>query len=119
MRPVDSGTYTPTLTNTTNLTGSTAYQCQYLRIGTTVLVSGKVDVNPTTAGSAALLGISLPIVSDIGAVEDCAGTACGTAVASETAAIIGDAANNRASMSWIVVDDANHAMFFTFAYQVI
>src|SRR5688500_4743620 len=34
-----SGTYTPTLTNTTNLDGSTAYECQYLRVGNTVTVS--------------------------------------------------------------------------------
>lgn len=113
-----SGTYTPTLTNTTNITASTAYQCQYLRLGNTVTVSGKVDVDPTIAGQV-VLGVSLPIASNIGAVEDLGGVASAIAVAGQSAGIYGDAANNRATVEWIAVDTANRAMFFTFSYQVI
>lgn len=113
-----SGTYTPTLTNVTNLAASTAYQCQYMRVGTTVLVSGKADVDPTAAATTRL-GISLPIASNLGAVEDLAGTAFAPAVAGQGAAIGGDAANDRAIMEWVAVDVANRAMFFTFMYEVI
>lgn len=113
-----SGTYTPTLSNTTNITASTAYQCQYLRVGDTVTVSGKVDVDPTAAGQVQL-GITLPISSNIGAVEDLGGTASAIAVAGQSAGIYGDATNNRATMEWIAVDLSNRAMFFTFSYQVI
>lgn len=115
----ESGTYTPTLTNVANLTASTAYQCQYMRIGTTVSVSGKVDVDPTTTTTATQLGISLPIASNIGAVEDCAGTAFSSAIAGQGAAILGDAANNRAEMNWNAVDITNQPMYFTFQYQIL
>lgn len=115
---VASGTYTPTLTNTTNLAASTAYQCQYLRVDNTVTVSGRVDVDPTGAGQT-VLGISLPIASNIGATEDVGGVASTIAVASQCAGIYGDTANDRATMEWVAVDLANRAMFFTFSYQVI
>lgn len=113
------GTYTPTLTNVANLDASTAYQCQYLRIANTVMVSGRIDVDPTAPAAATQLGISLPVASNIGAVEDCAGAAACSAVAGQSAAILGDAANNRAQMEWIAGDVTNQPMYFTFAYQVI
>lgn len=114
-----SGTYTPTLTNVANLDASTAYQCQYLRVGSTVTVSGKVDADPTAPAASTQLGISLPIASNFGAVEDCAGTAFASGIAGQGAAIIGDAGNNRAQMQWVAGDVTNQAMFFSFSYQVI
>lgn len=113
-----SGTYTPTLNNTTNVAASTAYQCQWIRVGNVVTVSGKVDVDPTAA-AATVLGISLPIASNFGAVEDCAGAAFSPAVAGQGAAILGSVANDRAEMQWVAVDTANRAMAFTFTYEVI
>ncbi len=113
------GTYTPALVNVANLDASTAYQCQYLRLGNTVFVSGLVDVNPTLTATATQLGISLPIASNLGAVEDCAGAAAASGIAGQSAAIIGDAANNRAEMQWVAGDITNQPMYFTFGYQVI
>ena len=113
-----SDTYTPTLTNTTNVAASTAYQAQYLRVGSTVYVSGRVDVDPTAAGQV-VLGISLPIASNFGADEDCAGSASAIAVAGQSAGIHADTTNDRAIMEWIAVDTANRAMYFQFGYQVI
>lgn len=113
-----SGTYTPTLTNVTNVTASTAYQCQYVRLGSIVTVSGKVDVDPTGAG-AVQLGISLPVASNFANNQECAGTAATPAVAYQSAAVVADTANDRAEMQWIAVDTANRTMFFTFTYQVI
>lgn len=114
-----SGTYTPALTNVANLDASTAYQCQYIRVGNTVTVSGKVDVDPTAAATPTQLGISLPIASNIGGSEDCAGAGVSPGVAGQCMAIIGDAANNRAELSWVSGDTTNQATYFTFTYQVI
>lgn len=115
---VAAGTYTPTLTNQSNLDGSTAYECQYSRVGNTVTVSGKVDVNPTATGTTKL-GISLPIASNLGAAEDCAGTAASTGFAGESGPITGDAGNDRALLDWVTASSANHDMYFTFTYVVI
>lgn len=112
------GVYTPTLTNVTNLSASTAFQCQYARTGPMVMVSGKVSVDPTAAG-ATELGISLPIASGISAEEEVCGVAFATAIAGQGAGIVGDAANNRAAMKWIAVDLTDQPMAFVFMYQVI
>lgn len=114
-----SGTYTPTLTNVANLDASTAYQCQYLRVGNTVTVSGLVDVDPTLTATTTQLGISLPVASNLGAIEDCAGTAACPTIDSQSAAILADATNNRAQMEWKSGDVTNQPMYFSFTYQVI
>lgn len=113
---VTSGTYTPTLTNMTNVAASTAYQCQYLRVGSVVTVSGKVDVDPTAA-AVTELGISLPIASNFAAFQDCCGV--GSDATSESAAIFADEANNRALMLWVAIVTANHGIAFTFTYEII
>lgn len=113
------GTYTPTLTNVANLDASTAYQCQYMRVGNTVSVSGKVDIDPTLAATSTQLGISLPVASNLGAAEDCAGVAFASGVAGQGAAILGDATNNRAQLQYVSGDVTNQAMYFSFQYEVI
>lgn len=114
-----AGTYTPSLTNVTNVAASTAYESQYLRVGNTVTVSGKIDIDQTAAG-AYEVGISLPIASNFGAEEDCAGTGAGTNAPSGSVIYIkADATNNRASLNGSDTDVSNHAHFYQFTYQVI
>lgn len=112
------GTYTPTLTNGTNVAASQTYQAQYMRVGNTVTVSGSVDVNKTAA-AATLLGISLPIASDFGNDYECAGTCNASATVSESAAIRADTTNNRAEMVWVSSTTNNHKYYYTFTYLVI
>lgn len=114
-----SGTYTPTLTNVANLDASTAYSCQYLRVGNTVTVSGRVDIDPTAAAASTQLGISLPIASNLANANECAGTAFASGVAGQGAAILGDTANDRAQLQFISGDLTNQAMYIQFSYQVI
>ena len=115
---VGYGTYTPALTNVVNLTSS-GFECQYLQVGSTVTVGGKVNVTPTLTATTTRLGIALPIASNIGAEEDCGGTAFASGIAGQGAAIRGDATNNRAEMVWVSTDITNQPMYFTFTYQVI
>jgi len=114
-----SGTYTPTLTNVANVAASTAYACQWMRVGAVVTVSGRVDVDPTAAAVATTLALSLPVASNFSAAEQCGGTAAGFGVAGEVAAIRADTVNDRAELQWVTADAANHAMYFNFSYQVI
>lgn len=112
-----SGTYTPTLTNVTNITASTAYDCQYLRVGNTVTVSGKVDID-VTLGAASELGLSLPIASAMTAEENLGGTASSPAAASLVSAIRADATNDRAAFVFTAVSLTNDSYFFEFTYQI-
>lgn len=111
------GRYTPTLTNVANLDASTAYECRYVQIGGMVIVSGKVDVNPTAA-VATQLGISLPFPSTFSSTSQVSGAAASSNSAGQSAAIIADTANGRAEMNFIAVDLNNRAMYFNFMYQV-
>lgn len=113
------GTYTPTLTNALNLSASTPYACQYLRVGASVMVSGLVDVDPTTTATLTQLGVSLPIASNFAAPEQCGGTAFALGVAGQGAGFSADVANDRASMTWIAGDVTNQTMSFSFLYRVI
>lgn len=115
---VTNGTYTPTLTNVTNLDTSAANLCTYIRVGTAVTVSGRVDLDPTAAG-AVELGISLPIASNFTDNKQCAGVAFSNAVAGQGAAILSDLTNDRASLQFVAVDTSNRVMMFVFQYQVL
>lgn len=114
-----SGTYTPTLTNSTNVAASTAEKAIYLRVGNTVHVAGTLVVDPTTTLTLTQLGISLPIASNFGGSFDCAGVAAATAVAADSAGIVANVAGDRAQMEWIAMDVTNHAFRYTFSYEVI
>lgn len=115
---IEGGTYTPTLTNTTNVAASTSAQCNYMRIGNQVTVSGRISIDPTAA-VATLLEISLPIVSNIGSNTDIGGCANSGTVASMSAAIDGNTTNDTANLSFIATDLSNRAWSFIFMYEVI
>lgn len=119
---VGSGTYTPTLTNVANLAASTARLTQWIRVANVVFVAGQFDLDPTTTATLTQVGISLPIASAIANTFELGGTASApslSAANSDSAAIIGDAANDRAQIQWTPVDVSNQTWAFTFAYQVI
>lgn len=116
--PSMAGGYTPTLTNVTNVDASTAFALQYLRVGNTVTVSGKIEVDPTAA-AATSVGISLPIASNFGAAEDCGGIGAAHAIAGQSGGIYADAANNRAELTYVAANTGNAAMWIHFTYQVI
>lgn len=113
-----AGTYTPTLTNVTNIAASTAYVCQYMRVGNVCTVSGKVDIDATAVG-AIELGMSLPIASNLASQEQCSGTAVGVTAADDALWVEGDAANNRVAIKCTAIGVANHSNYFTFTYLII
>lgn len=114
---IKSDVYTPTLTDVTNLDGSTTAQCQYVRIGDVVIVGFKLSVNPTAA-AATELGVSLPIPSGFTATTDCSGS-FGGAIAVEAGLVDADTTNDRASFRWIAASTANHNIAGTFMYRII
>lgn len=113
-----AGTYTPTLTNTTNIDASTSYQAQYMRIGNVVSVSGKVDIDPTAAGSVTL-GISLPIASNLTNNEDVGGVLTNSATSAMTLAIRANTANDRAEAIGNATPTTNSPCYYIFQYEVI
>jgi len=112
-----AGTYTPTLTNTTNIDSSTAFQAQYLRVGATVTVSGKVEIDTTASTTQTRLGISLPVASNFGATEDLAGLHSNSPGLGGI--VYADTANDRAVLEFTEGAAGVETYYFHFTYQVI
>lgn len=117
-----SGTYTPTLTNTTNVAASTASAAQYMRVGNVVTVSGQVAIDPTTAATNTTLNMSLPIASAITSSRQLGGSGSSlstTKFGDNNIAILGDATNDRAELRFNPTGSVNETYNFTFTYQVL
>lgn len=114
-----AGVSTPTRSAEVNLDATaTMAECQYLRVGNTVFMSGRFTVDPTTPATPTSFEFTLPVASNIGVVEDLAGTAtCGAT--NECASISGSVANNTAVVEWTPVSVASQVFTFTLGYQVI
>lgn len=116
---ISTGIYSPTLQNIFNITTSSATQCKWMRVSDMVTVSGSITITPTQNNQSTKLGISLPVASNIGAVQDVAGTAQTTALQGQGAAIYGDAANDRAILEFLSNGSTLRTLYFTFMYQII
>jgi len=116
---VNSGTYTPTLTNGANIDASTALTCQYMRVGNVVTVSGTVNIDPTAAATYTSLGMTLPIASNFANAYECGGVACSGLATVNIMGILADTTNKRAQFDGNFVSIINTAMRFSFTYQVI
>lgn len=110
-----NGTYTPTLTNAINISASVASLCRWFRAGPFVIVSGYCIIDPTATGDI-ILGISLPIATDITNVLDANGV--GSNLSAKSAAIYGDVTNDRVNLRSTVASDANAGWYFMFSYVV-
>lgn len=117
---VFSGTYTPTLTNVSNVAASTAYQCQYMRVGNVVTVSGRVNIDATTTSTNTTLGVSLPIASNFASAQNAGGSFAPSAAAlSASGVVFADTTNDRASFRILIDSAAANDYYFMFTYLVI
>ena len=118
---VYSGTYTPTLTNTTNIGASTSYQAQYMRVGNVVTVSGRANIDPTVTLTASEMGISLPIASNFTAANNLGGVGSIATTANEISSggILADTTNDRATFRFLSGGTAARDYYFTFTYQIL
>lgn len=118
---VTSGTYTPTLTNVTNVAASTAYVSQYMRVGNVVTVTGLVDIDPTLAApTTTALGMSLPIASNFTAVTQAGGVfASASGSNNQNGGIASDATNDRVTFNYFANSTSNNSFTFSFTYQVL
>ena len=114
-----SGTYTPTLDNTTNISASTAYACQYMRVGSVVTVSGKVDITATATGLIAL-GMTIPVASNFASNGQCGGAGVQASDSTgQAGCFTADSTNDRATFYANVASTSGRTWFFSFTYQII
>jgi len=115
-----SGTWTPTLTNTTNVAASTAYAGQYIRIGNVVSGSFAIDIDPTSASITTEVQVSLPVASNFGAFNDASGCGFCDSIFGLGCSISASVPNDRLRVIYIADSGAGNKSFFcTFSYTVI
>jgi len=112
-----SGTYTPTVSATSNVAASGVNLNNYCRIGNFVQVSGYMTVDVTSAGATSF-EIDLPVASNLANAFELSGSGAGQ-TSSEGIAIYGSAANNTAVFQYTSVGTANQGVTYTFGYRVI
>jgi hypothetical protein len=116
---VDTSSYNPTHTLTTNIGASTAYLSPYIKIDNYVVGVGMADIDPTAgAGTASVMGISIPIASDFTQVYQLTGVMTQGTLA-ETGELIADTTNNRMTLNFAAQTTANHRVVYTYMYVVL
>lgn len=115
---IRSGSYTPTLTNTTNVSASTAYICHWSRIGNHVTVTGQLDIDPTIAATSSRIDLSIPVPSAFWSDKQCGGTASGFGIAGMVGGFIANTSTGTAQLRWISSDVTNQTWSFCFGYDV-
>jgi stress-induced morphogen len=119
---IASGTYTPTFTNTTNVTGMTGAAHQWMRVGNVVTVSGQAS-GSSSAGGAIAFDVSLPIASALtatGQLNGAAGAIGGTGIAADRAGqVYANAVNDRMQCASLASAAGTIGFTYTFTYVVL
>jgi hypothetical protein len=118
---IASGTWTPTLTNSTNISASTPKEGKWIRVGNVVHCAVQLDIDPTSASAFSQIRISLPIASNMTASTDLSGTATPSAGPANVmvGGCVGDSATDTCVMTFYCGADATNVSWVaTFSYEV-
>ena len=112
-----SGTYTPTVTNKSNIASvGTVTDAHYFRIGNEVTVRGRFIATPTATGATEVY-VTLPVASNLAAATDLVGT--GYVDDYLTTAIIGDPTGDQAIIVANVASTSALNFLYDFTYTVV
>jgi hypothetical protein len=111
-----SSTYTPTLTNISNVASSTAQNCHWTRNGNEITVTGVLLGTATLTATATVIDISLPVSSGMSATTDLSGVMTSSAIAGLSGGIEGNVSSAIARLTYTSVGTGSDKLFFTFTY---
>lgn len=98
---VSTGTYTPTLSNITNVDASTLLgTLYYTRIGNTITVRGVITIDATAALTLTTITITLPVASALTAAQHLSGQVTSWAAGAGFGTILADATNDIAQLDF-------------------
>jgi hypothetical protein len=115
---LESGTYTPVLTALSNVDVLVANECQYMRVGNVVTVSGRIQVDATASATLTTVSCSLPIASTFAEESNLGGTGSYKALFSTNVIFSIYAGNNYAEFRAYPTTTGNMLVPFSFTYQI-
>lgn len=117
---IESGTYSPTFTNTANVASfGTVNDATYVKIENSVIVSGRVYVDPTSASVNTQFRMTLPISTSFSLFAELGGVLFSKNSASLGGAILADTTYNQARFQYInTTDVAGREFAFIYMYQL-
>jgi hypothetical protein len=116
---IASGTYTPILLLIENIDDATVYECHFTRIGNVVSVSGRIDIDVSSAYTSYELNLSLPIPSTLDGPGSLSGIAKATSDATTCIAICPDTIDDEARFIWSGQSTvSNKEYYFNFTYLI-
>ena len=110
-----SGTWTPTIVNGVNVTASTAFLCNFTRVDNVIMFAGRLDINPTAAGTAASLQITVPIPVPFSSSTQAAGVL--SDVRGDSGPIFGDITTQRLVFQFLPSATGNRLFSFSGSYR--
>ena len=121
---IRSGTYEPTATNLTNISGLTVNEAQWLRVGNVVTVSGVItDVSITASGATTSFELSLPVASSFTNLYDLGGSGAMTKIGAllnfNTATISAQVTNRTAYFEWEEIGGNVQIISYSYTYVVV
>lgn len=118
-----SGTHTPVVSSTTNVSASTPGVAQWMRVGDVVTMSGPIDIDPTLASTLTILHLTLPFASDFTSTAQCAGVIANNGVNAirQAGIIYCNTTNNLARIEFTTAaaDTANQGWTYTLTYLIV
>lgn len=116
---VTSSTYTPTGFAGANIANLVTRECQYMRVGSVVTVSGAVEFDFGGAGFATF-SLSLPVASNFSQTYHAAGAGKADVSNADNFLIKADATNDRLNFNCVNASGASgNVLYFIATYQVI
>lgn len=114
----ESGTYTPTGTAVSNVDSVTPSPSHFVRVGNTVVQSGRLGIDATAAGVASVR-LSLSVASAFSASNEATGTVTGIALNASGNRVEAETTNDQLLITVDTTSTANQVVWYSCAYTVV
>lgn len=117
---ISSGVYTPTAYAGVNATGVSGAPCRWIRVGSHVMVAGRVNLSATTSGATTNVDIDPPVASGFTAITDMAGAGTGIiAGVRAPASMQAQTVSDRLGFYFVAPASGSGAIYFSVGYDIL
>lgn len=116
---IASGTYTPTLSNLSNIAATSVAGFKWTRVGNIVSVVGQITGTVSGSGVNTSIRCTLPIPSTLAATSDLTGVVTGTSTQPAAGWITGHVASGSATIAWRTTSSGAEIGFVSFSYEIL